>query len=33
MWIDITEREPELKDGSILMHFENGSIETVHKAR
>ena len=30
MWIDIHKEEPELKDGSVLMHFENGSIETVH---
>ena len=30
MWVDIYKEEPELKDESILMHFENGSIETVH---
>ena len=30
MWVDINEAEPALKDDSVLMHFENGSIETVH---
>lgn len=30
MWVDIHEQEPELKDGSVLMHFANGSTETVH---
>jgi hypothetical protein len=30
MWVDIHEQEPELRDDSVLMHFENGSIETVH---
>ena len=30
MWIDIHKEEPELKDESVLMHFENGSIETVY---
>ena len=30
LWVDIHEEEPELKDESVLMHFENGSIETVH---
>jgi len=29
-WVDIHEEEPELRDDSVLMHFENGSIETVH---
>lgn len=29
-WVDIHEREPELRDASVLMHFANGSIETVH---
>ncbi len=29
-WVDINEEEPELRDNSVLMHFGNGSIETVH---
>lgn len=29
-WVDIKERQPELKDESVLVHFETGSIETVH---
>lgn len=32
-WIKLkTENDtlPELKDGGVLIHFENGSIETVH---
>jgi len=29
-WIKCTDREPHLSDRSVLMHFANGSIETVH---
>ncbi len=32
-WIELnTENDklPELRDGNVLAHFENGSIETVH---
>jgi len=29
-WVSVDERLPEYKDGSVLVHFENGSIETVH---
>ncbi len=29
-WIDVNKKQPELKDDSILAHFETGSIETVH---
>ena len=29
-WINVKDKLPELKDGSVLVHFENGSIETVH---
>ena len=30
-WISVKDRIPEYKDGSVLVHFENGSIETVHR--
>lgn len=29
-WVSVEDRLPELKDDSVLAHFENGSIETVH---
>lgn len=30
-WIKVTpETLPELEDGSVLAHFESGSIETIH---
>ena len=29
-WISVDERLPEVKDDGVLVHFENGSIETVH---
>lgn len=29
-WISVDERLPEYDDASVLVHFENGSIETVH---
>lgn len=29
-WISVTTALPELKDDSVLAHFANGSIETVH---
>jgi hypothetical protein len=29
-WINVNERQPELADASVLVHFETGSIETVH---
>lgn len=29
-WISVDDRLPELKDDSVLAHFENGSIETIH---
>ena len=29
-WIPVSRAEPELKDGGVLVHFDNGSIETVH---
>jgi hypothetical protein len=29
-WVKCTDREPYLSDRSVLMHFANGSIETVH---
>lgn len=29
-WISVEDRLPELKDDSVLAHFENGSIETIH---
>ena len=29
-WIKIEDKLPEIKDGSVLVHFSNGSIETVH---
>ena len=29
-WINPKDRTPELKDDSVLIHFENGSIETCH---
>ena len=30
MWISVEDRLPESEDNSVLVHFENGSIETVH---
>lgn len=29
-WIDVTDKLPEISDNSVLAHFENGSIETIH---
>ena len=29
-WIECKKEEPYLSDRSVLMHFGNGSIETVH---
>tara|TARA_R100000541_G_scaffold12840_1_gene21382 strand:+ start:17585 stop:17812 length:228 start_codon:yes stop_codon:yes gene_type:complete len=29
-WISVEDELPEVKDDSVLVHFENGSIETVH---
>ena len=29
-WISIEDKLPQVKDDSVLVHFENGSIETVH---
>ena len=29
-WISVKDEQPELKDDSVLAHFETGSIETVH---
>jgi len=29
-WINIKDELPEIKDDSVLVHFANGSIETVH---
>lgn len=29
-WISVKDRLPELKDDGVLVHFDNGSIETVH---
>jgi len=29
-WISVETRLPELKDDGVLVHFDNGSIETVH---
>lgn len=29
-WISVEEKLPEITDASVLAHFQNGSIETVH---
>lgn len=29
-WISVEEKLPEINDASVLAHFQNGSIETVH---
>ena len=29
-WISVDKDIPELKDDSVLAHFETGSIETIH---
>ncbi len=29
-WISVKDELPEVKDDSVLVHFSNGSIETVH---
>lgn len=29
-WVKISDRLPSLSDRSVLVHFENGSMETVH---
>lgn len=29
-WVSVDDRLPEIKDDSVLAHFENGSIESVH---
>jgi hypothetical protein len=29
-WVSVEDRLPESKDDGVLVHFENGSIETVH---
>lgn len=29
-WISVKDRLPELEDNSVLAHFKNGSIETIH---
>jgi hypothetical protein len=29
-WISVKDSLPESEDNSVLAHFENGSIETVH---
>jgi len=29
-WTKIEDGIPELQDASVLVHFENGSMETVH---
>lgn len=29
-WISVDDRLPEIKDDSVIAHFSNGSIETVH---
>lgn len=29
-WIDVNVELPKLLDASVLAHFENGSIETIH---
>lgn len=29
-WISVEDRLPKKWDGGVLVHFENGSIETVH---
>jgi hypothetical protein len=29
-WISVDDALPELKDDSVVAHFKNGSIETVH---
>ena len=29
-WISVNDRLPELRDDSIIAHFDTGSIETVH---
>ena len=29
-WISVNESIPESADNSVLVHFENGGIETVH---
>ncbi|TPR80627.1 DUF551 domain-containing protein [Acinetobacter baumannii] len=29
-WISVEDKLPEIADASVLAHFQNGSIETVH---
>ncbi len=29
-WISVKDKLPKIKDDSVLVHFSNGSIETVH---
>jgi len=29
-WIKVSDSLPEVKDDCVLVHFSNGSIETVH---
>jgi len=29
-WVRVDDKLPEIKDDSVLVHFSNGSIETVH---
>ncbi len=30
VWISVEDKLPEIADASVLAHFQNGSIETVH---